>query len=104
MVLVGQSRALNVPFVVSPARPALVSYRLLLEAAITERASVQIISGTPPGHTILGEADYFSADAEAMTMVTLTALIFPGQSIELSTANTTGGGAVYLEGVREILL
>lgn len=104
MTLVGQSRALNVPFVVSPARPALVSYRLFLEAPVGERASVQLISGTPPAHTILAEFERLSADAEAFVSATLVALVFPGQSIELSTANTTAGAAVFLEGVREILL
>lgn len=104
MTLVGQSRALNVPFVVSASRPALVSYRLLLDAPVDERASVQLISGTPPGHTILADFERLSPDAASSVSVTVVALVFPGQSIELSTANTAGGAGVFLEGVREILL
>lgn len=95
------SRALAVPFLISPARPALVTYGVDIET--DAGAGIELLSDAAnPPTTIIAQAGIGTPTPGAGAILNVTALVYPGHYVLVRTYGVTTAESMSV--VTEVIL
>ena len=95
------SRVLDVPFLISPARPALATYGVDIET--DAGAGIEVLSdGANPPTTIIAQAGIGTPTPGAGAILSVTAFVYPGHYVLVRTYGVTTAESMSV--VTEVIL